>query len=285
MNTKMHFPSLENAIYSSRTIKKAWENYIAELRSDESNLLFCMYANKLQELELMRNPRNLKKLNRDFKKFKRKLKPWIKENGINIEFRRRQKDFVGLNQKIRHYINSTTPLSKVNDFLGFRIIISSSKDENCNIGFCYQLLQKIIEFFVIEKHCIILEAEPRMDTEFDPKVHPEVIIPIKAQINPKLTWMIKDYIFHPKQNGYQSLHVIFKNPRNMQIFEIQIRTKKMDLRAEGGIAEHGVYKRMRYLGEEISIDPSSVKMRGFKVNRDGNIHDTVGLISSIDPFS
>lgn len=285
MNTKMHFPSLENAIYSSRTIKQAWKNYITELRRDESNLLFCMYANKLQELELMRNPRNLKKLNRDFKKFKRKLQPWITENGINIEFRRRQKDFVGLNQKIRHYINSATPLSKVNDFLGFRIIISSSKDENCNIGFCYQLLQKIIEFFVVEKHCIILEAEPRMDTEFDPKAHPKVIIPNKPQINPKLTWMFKDYIFKPKQNGYQSLHVIFKNPRNMQIFEIQIRTKEMDLRAEEGMAEHGVYKRTRYLGEEISINPNLIKMRGFRVDEDGKIHDAVGLISSIDPFS
>ena len=50
----------------------------------------------------------------------------------------------------------------------------------------------------------------------------------------------KDYISNPKPNGYRSIHtdVIFNN----KIFEIQIRSRAMNMIAENGIAAHWRYK-------------------------------------------
>lgn len=51
-----------------------------------------------------------------------------------------------------------------------------------------------------------------------------------------------DYIGNPKENGYQSLHILFRNPLTGYEFEVQIRTAAMDRKAEMGSAAHAGYK-------------------------------------------
>jgi GTP pyrophosphokinase len=68
----------------------------------------------------------------------------------------------------------------------------------------------------------------------------------------------KDYIAMPKPNLYQSLHSTVVGERG-QPFEVQIRTREMDLIAEEGIAAHWRYKEGRI--EDRESDPNILWLR------------------------
>lgn len=100
----------------------------------------------------------------------------------------------------------------VNDILGLRVILKPVSGENvCELG---------------ENACYRAR---------------EVIQNLWREI-PKRS---KDYIAHPKGNGYKSLHMavdVSEKGRSRPLMEIQIRTTEMDMTAGGGIASHSLYK-------------------------------------------
>ncbi len=55
---------------------------------------------------------------------------------------------------------------------------------------------------------------------------------------------MKDWISIPKSNGYESLHATVSGPQGRWV-EVQIRTRRMDLVAEKGLAAHWRYKGIK----------------------------------------
>ncbi len=58
----------------------------------------------------------------------------------------------------------------------------------------------------------------------------------------------RDWIRHPKKNGYEALHLTVMSDSGMWV-EVQIRSRRMDDIAEKGIAAHWAYKNDGYLSE------------------------------------
>lgn len=58
------------------------------------------------------------------------------------------------------------------------------------------------------------------------------------------TTRLKDWISIPKSNGYESLHITVNGPDSRWV-EVQIRTRRMDLVAEKGLAAHWKYKGIK----------------------------------------
>ena len=60
---------------------------------------------------------------------------------------------------------------------------------------------------------------------------------------------LRDWVNHPKSNGYQALHVTLMSNRGQWI-EVQIRSNRMDDIAEQGFAAHWKYKEGPSVGED-----------------------------------
>lgn len=78
---------------------------------------------------------------------------------------------------------------------------------------------------------------------------------------------VRDWIMHPKSNGYEALHLTAISPDRTNI-EIQIRTTRMNDIAEKGIAAHWNYKKLQPQTEESQMDKWIARIKTIIENPD-----------------
>ena len=89
---------------------------------------------------------------------------------------------------------------------------------------------------------------------------------------------LRDWVKHPKSNGYEALHCTLLSPSGIWV-EVQIRTRRMDDIAEKGIAAHWTYKQNGYVGES-EMDLWLERIKEILVNPDVNALELLDIIHS-----
>lgn len=284
--TVYDFPDICKTIYEEKkSVYNMSLRYIDELRAT-SCISNSMYATKLEERNNMLHPQRLRELERGFIEFKDYMRKNAKKQPIPFTIKYRQKDFIRYNDKIRDHLIRGESLDKVRDLLGIRIILTSQPVDTIeSVNQCYQILDDVINFFVIEKKGILLEGIAKPDSKFNTLEHPNIIIPKDNLISEELEKNVKNYILYPKgKGGYQSLHIVIRMKNSITV-EFQIRTCAMDITAEEGSASHIIYAEDRHKESDICLDYSKVCIPGFSLLPNGKIYDTSGLVKSFNPFN
>lgn len=266
---------LPEFIYQGKSIPDILSLYEAELRKD---LTFksIAHATALHDYNRMISDRQfLRSVRRTFESLYKVLEDRVPDLLYCVDGRR--KSLVSTERKICKLINTNQSIDLFRDAFAYRVLLFG---EDCNssqelVSKLYYTANEIINFFV-EKSLVLCEVDPVSNTmdEDDPK-RSELIIPAKSEISSAYLYGVRDYILHPKKNGYQSLHITFRFPSRGYCFEIQLRTLGMHLEATEGSAEHGKYKDLKY--PRIEFDRSRIHIPGYGISNTGKVYDYIGL--------
>jgi len=140
-----------------------------------------------------------------FDQFTTPIEAALKQMGIKYEIKERVKTPYSIWTKMQ---NKHVTFDEIYDILAVRIIFTPDKREE-EINECFNIYVAISKIY---------------------KSHPD---------------RLRDWLSHPKANGYQALHVTLMSKQGRWI-EVQIRSDRMDEIAEQGFAAHWKYKE----GEE-----------------------------------
>lgn len=268
---------LQQALYTGSSIPDVLEIYEQSLK-DSKTFTDIAHASKINEYRnLITNKKFLSRIRKNFNEIYSLLDQEFPDVCFVIDGRR--KSLISTEKKIRKLLRENKSLDLLRDLFAFRILIFG-KDSQKLISLCYSIAKRIIQFSV-EKGLTLCEADKVIGTEqFDISSHPNIIIPKKSQIPDIYQYGVKDYIYNPKANGYQSLHITFR-ANTGEFFEIQIRTFDMHVHAESGDALHSVYKTKKY-PNEIKFDKNSISIPGYGISPSGDVFDFVGLEQGLE---
>lgn len=136
-----------------------------------------------------------------FEDFTKPIKEILDKEGFEYEIRARVKSPYSIWNKMQ---NKHVSFDDIYDILAVRIIFTPKKTEE-EINECFNIYVAISKIY---------------------KSHPD---------------RLRDWLNHPKSNGYQALHVTLMSHQGQWI-EVQIRSRHMDDIAEQGVAAHWRYK-------------------------------------------
>ena len=162
-----------------------------------------------------------------FEDFTAPIRDTLDAMGIEYELKARVKSPYSIWTKMQ---NKHVTFDEIYDILAVRIIFTPKKRED-EINECFQIYVAISKIY---------------------KSHPD---------------RLRDWLNHPKGNGYQALHVTLMSKQGRWI-EVQIRSDRMDEIAEQGFAAHWKYKE----GDDSSQEVNS---------GDGELNDWLGTIKEI----
>ena len=136
-----------------------------------------------------------------FDQFTAPIEKELKKMGIQYEIKERVKTPYSIWTKMQ---NKHVTFEEIYDILAVRIIFTPAKREE-EVNECFNIYVAISKIY---------------------KSHPD---------------RLRDWLNHPKANGYQALHVTLMSKQGRWI-EVQIRSDRMDEIAEQGFAAHWKYK-------------------------------------------
>lgn len=182
----------------------------------------------------------------------------------------RRKSLYGVDDKITDCQAKGLPIS-IGDILGLRIVVHNIEPQEYMEDEFKKLALFIVKFFK-DSGFVPMLAQPLKGTDaFDPKKHPGIYVP--SEILPKgYQPYAKDYVAHPKENGYQTLQGVMADPDTNKVFEWQLRTMSMHVHAEVLSARHDGYKKGKIANRQTdgnesleteAVDYSRIKMYGF----------------------
>ena len=150
---------------------------------------------------------------KSFKDFKAPIEEALQKMGVDYTIRERVKTPYSIWSKMQ---KKNVPFDEVYDLLAVRIVfVPKNRAEEDNECFAiYNALTKIY------------------------RSHPD---------------RIRDWLHHPKANGYRALHVTLMS-REGHWIEVQIRSDRMDEIAEQGLAAHWKYKDGDYTEDETELN-------------------------------
>ena len=261
-------------LYEADSISTFLTNY-ANYLSNSPNYIDKLHATKIHEyINTVYNTSFLKKWRTLFNS----IYVLIEKSHPNVNFciDGRRKSIFSFEKKIRKCISNSKSFD-LKDLLAFRITLFG-KDSLKAINNCYSVANTIIDF-LIERGVILCECDPLRDISTC-DVFNNITTPKQSGIKPEYQNYVKDYVFTPKTNGYQSLHIRVRDTKG-RFIELQIRTFQMHLYAQNGDASHTTYKSKTYVSEPFNLlDVNKLKIDGIGMSGDELI-DKVGLIKPL----